>query len=434
MEKNRPFRHAFCHVSRIISILIWVLLSAGISAVEIRTATASPVPVVRSAAEIDYPPFSIVDAAGRVDGFSNELLRAALGAMGREVTFRTGLWTDVRDWLARGEVEALPLVGRTPERESLFDFTFPYMSLHGAIVVRKGTVGIRNLTDLKGKQVAVMAGDNAEEFLRREDRGIDIITRPTFEAALRELAGGRYDAVFIQRLVALRLVQAHGITGLELTRFPVEEFRQEFCFAVTKGDSKTLALLNDGLSLVMADGTFRRLHAKWFAALELPSDRPIIIGGDHGYPPFEFLDDRGRPAGFIVELTQAIAREMDMDIQIRLGPWAETVQALVGGDIDAVQGMFYTDQRSRTLDFSTPHMVSYYVSVVHRDHGPPPETLAELAGRHLVVQAGDVMQDFLARELPDARVSFLETQAQVLQSVSDKRYDCAWSPVSMPCT
>ena len=428
MAKKRFSRVESGRFAGITLVLIWLLLPAGMSGGEVRAESPPPDLVIRSAAEVDYPPFSIVDAAGRVDGFSNELLRAALGAMGREVTFRTGLWNDVRDWLARGEIDALPLVGRTPERESLFDFTFPYMSLHGAIVVRKGTVGIRNLTDLKGKQVAVMAGDNAEEFLRREDRGIDIIARPTFEAALQELAGGRYDAVFIQRLVALRLIQAHGITGLELTRFPVEEFRQEFCFAVSKGDSRTLALLNDGLSLVMADGTFRRLHAKWFAALELPSDRPVIIGGDYGYPPFEFLDDRGRPAGFIVELTQAIAREMDMDIQIRLGPWSETVQALVNGDIDAVQGMFYTDERSRTLDFSTPHMVSYYVSAVHKDHGHPPETMAGLAGRHLVVQAGDVMQDFLAKELPDARVSFLETQADVLQALSDGRYDCALVP------
>ncbi|MCF8114152.1 MAG: transporter substrate-binding domain-containing protein, partial [Desulfotignum sp.] len=89
-------------------------------------------PAVISAAEIDYPPFSVVDESGRADGFSVELLREALKAMGREVTFKTGPWNQVKGWLEKGEVQALPLVGRTPEREPLFDFTFPYMSLHGA--------------------------------------------------------------------------------------------------------------------------------------------------------------------------------------------------------------------------------------------------------------------------------------------------------------
>ena len=58
-------------------------------------------------------------------------------------------------------------------------------------------------------------------------------------------------------------------------------------FAVREGDRDTLALAR-------VDGTHRRLHARWFAALQLPTDRPIVIGGDHDYPPFEFLDEAVR--------------------------------------------------------------------------------------------------------------------------------------------
>ena len=66
---------------------------------------------IKSAAEIDYPPFSVVDENGRADGFSVELMRVALGAMNREVVFRTGPWALVRSWLEKGEIQALPLVG-----------------------------------------------------------------------------------------------------------------------------------------------------------------------------------------------------------------------------------------------------------------------------------------------------------------------------------
>jgi two-component system, cell cycle sensor histidine kinase and response regulator CckA len=389
---------------------------------------ATPGPAVLSAAEIDYPPFSIVDESGRADGFSVELLRAALAAMGREVSFRTGPWSDVRGWLEKGEVQALPLVGRTPEREALFDFTFPYMSLHGAIVVRKDTIGIRSLADLKGRQVAVLKGDNAEEFLRRKDRGLDIVTRTSFDAALRELANGQYDAVFIQRLVALRLIQEGGITGLKVIPYPVTDFRQDFCFAVKKGDSQTLALLNEGLSLVMADGTYRRLHAKWFATLQLPAGRAIIVGGDHDFPPFEYLDETGQPAGFMVELTRAIAREMNMDVQIRLGPWGETVHGLVNGDIDVIQGMYYSAERDRVLDFSPAHMISYYVGVARKDSGSPPETIEDLAGRRLVAQKGDVILDFLAQKGLTKEIALKENQRDVLKALSDGQYDCALVP------
>jgi ABC-type amino acid transport substrate-binding protein len=76
--------------------------------------------------------------------------------MGREVTFRPGAWADVKGWLERGEVQVLPLAGRTPEREAVFDFTVPYLTMHGAIVVRQETKGIADLNDLRGRRVAVM--------------------------------------------------------------------------------------------------------------------------------------------------------------------------------------------------------------------------------------------------------------------------------------
>ena len=326
---------------KILFFCLALVIGIGYCSVGYTYSQASKAPL-KSAAEIDYPPFSFVDADGMASGFSVELLRAALSAMRREVTFRTGPWAKVRLWLERGEVQALPLVGRTPEREPLFDFTFPYMSIHGAIVVRKGETKIRNLRDMRGKQVAVMKGDNAEEFLRREEQGIKIHTTATFARPLRELSEGRYAAVVIQRLVALRLIKKLNLTNLQVVNHPIEGFRQDFCFAVKEGDRETLALLNEGLALVMADGTYRHLHAKWFASLQLPTTRRIVIGGDHNYPPFEYLDENGRPAGYNVDLTRAIARALDLDVEIRLGPWSEIRKQLASGEIDAVQGMLYS--------------------------------------------------------------------------------------------
>ena len=322
----------------------------------------------------------------------------------------------------------MPLVGRTPEREAIFDFTFPYMTLHGAIVVRKGTKDIRDLSDLRGRQVAVMKGDNAEEFLRREDLGFQIHTTPTFQAALEELSRGLHDAVVVQRLVALRLIQELGFANLQIVDEPVEGFRQDFCFAVREGDRETLALLNEGLALVMADGTYRRLHAKWFAALQVPTDRPIIIGGDQNYPPFEYLDENGRPAGFAVELTRAIAREMNMDIRIRLMPWASVGDSLAKGEIDAVEGMFYSTERDREFDFSAPYLVSHYVFVSRRNIAKIPETISDLKDLSVVVRNKDVILAFLAEHGLESRITVAENHEAAMRKVWNGRCDCALVP------
>lgn len=403
--------------------LLLALLSAALSTAEEPTVASTE--LILSASEFGYPPFCIATPDGQVDGFSVELLRAAAGAMGREVVFRVGPWHEVRGWLERGDVEALPLVGRTPEREAIFDFTFPYLTMHGAIVVRDDVRDVEDLNDLRGRRVAVMRGDNAEEYLRRTDRGLDLITTDTFEDALRLLSQGESDAVVIQRLVAVRLLQEMGLPNLRIVDRPIMDFRQDFAFAVREGDKDTLALLNEGLALVMADGTYRHLHAKWFAALELPSERPLIVGGDWSYPPFEYLDEKGLPAGFNVDLTRAIARELGLDVEIRLAPWSDVIRDLEMGSIDAIQGMLYSPQRDLRFDFTQPYMVTYYISVVRKGEREPPTELADLKGMRILVERDDLAHDYLREQGLEAQVTALETHEDALWALVDGHGDCA---------
>ncbi len=383
-------------------------------------------PPIRSGCEIDYPPFCIVHEDGRADGFSVELLREALSKMGRDVTFRTGPWADVRGWLERGEIDALPMVGRTPEREPLFDFTVPYLTMHGAIVVRRDTADVRTLTDLRGRTVAVMDGDNAEEFLRREERPFEIVTPPTFADALRLLAEGGCDAVVIQRLVAVRLIDELNLASeLDVIDQPIRGFSQDFCFAVTEGNHPLLAILNEGLAVAMADGTHRRLYAKWFAHLELPRDRAVVIGGDANYPPFEYLDENGRPAGYNVDLIRAVAQAAGLTIEIRLGPWAEMLQALEDGDIDAMQGMFYSTERDERFDFSQAHTVNHCVAVVRKGEGPPPAAVEDLVGKRIVVQDGDIMHAFATEHGLDDALRTVNAQEDALRELAAGNYDSA---------
>lgn len=423
-----PRRLPSARLSVAVCLLVWGV-AASAAAQPAAPVPSDPLgsavrPRIQSAAETDYPPFCFADANGEATGFSVELLRAALAAMGRDVSFRTGIWADVRGWLERGEIEALPLVGRTPEREELFDFTVPYMSLHGAIVVRNETEGVAALEDLRGRTVAVLQGDNAEEFLRREDRGVHIVAMATLEEAFQDLSDGRCDAVVVQRLVALRLINEMGLTNLRVIDRPIEGFRQDFCFAVTEGDRDTLALLNEGLALVIADGTYRELHSKWFAALELPTHRKIVIGGHANLPPYEYLDDRGRPAGFAVELTEAIAEAMGLDIEIRLGAWSEIRAGFETGEIDAVQSMHYSPERDRRYDFTPAYAVADHVGVV-RPGGKPPSAIGDLVGRRLVAERDSLMHAFVVELGLEGQLTLVDDQEQALREVVEGRQDCA---------
>jgi PAS domain S-box-containing protein len=381
---------------------------------------------LRVGCEIDYPPYCYVNEKGQAAGFSVELFRAAAKEMGLEVQFKTGPWDKLKYDLVEHKLDALPLVGRTPEREHLFDFTFPYITMHGTIVVREGETGINSIDDFQGKEVAILKGDNAEEFLRRQNIDMEIIQRTTFKRALMELSEGQHDAVLIQRFLALQLIRENGFTNLKLVGDPTGIYKQSFCFAVAEEHDKLLSILNEGLAIVNKNGTYRKLHAKWFAPLKSYDESPqrIIVGGDDNYPPFGYLDKNGNPTGYTVELMKAIAEETGMNITFQLGPWAQIREGLKKGQIDAIQGILYSPERDQTFDMTPAHTHITYV-IVGREGSKLPPNMKALEGKSVVVQEKDLMHDRMLNLGLDKEIKTVESQEVALKQLHNGKYDYA---------
>jgi PAS domain S-box-containing protein len=113
-----------------------------------------------------------------------------------------------------------------------------------------------------------MRGDNAEEFVRREKISDHIITTATFEEAFRQLAAGEHDAAIIQRVVGITLLDELKIKSVVPLSFQIPQFRQDFCFAVQKGDEILVDRLNEGLSIIIANNTYETIRNKWFGPVD----------------------------------------------------------------------------------------------------------------------------------------------------------------------
>lgn len=163
-----------------------------------------------------------------------------------------------------------------------------------------------------------------------------------------------------------------------------------------------------------------RAGAEYFPAESLP----LAVGGDHSYPPYEFLDEEGRPSGFNVELTRAIARVMGMEVDIRLGSWNEMRRALTVGEVDILQGMVPSEERAAQVDFTLPHAVVHQ-SIWNRSNEPPITSVEQMEGREVIVMRGSIMHDFMLRQNVDARLVTVDSLAEALRLLASGSYDCA---------
>lgn len=379
---------------------------------------------INSASEYDYPPFCIVAEDSTADGFSVELLKATCEAVGISVNFKIGEWSVIKHELADGRLDALPLVGRTPEREHIYDFTFPYLTFHGAVFARTGENRINDLKDLKNMSIMVLKGDNAEEYVTRENLSSKIIPVSTSEEAFKALENGECDAVIAQKVMGLQLIDQFNLKNISPLNIELKGFQQNFCFAVKEGNSELLAYLNEGLSIVIANGTFERLQNKWFSPIDNFKQTHLTVGGDYNYPPYEFIDENGEPAGYNVDLVRAIAKKLGILVDIRLCVWSEVRTELLNGEIDAISGMYYTKERDKYFEFSPPHLVTDHVIVTRKD-SKNYENLSELKGRQIVVMEGDVIHDYLLENGFDREINTVLSQEEALLSLSEGKYDCA---------
>ena len=216
-------------------------------------------------AEPDYLPYCSLDENGNPEGFAIDVFKAAAQAAGLHVKFKIGLWLQIKQDLAEGKIDALPVVGRTPEREDIFDFTLSYLTLKGAVFALKSEHSIKTLSDLRNKRVLVMKGDNSYEFVVREKISGQIYTTNTFDEAFQQLVNGEGDVVVVQHIIGLKIIERLKLQR-KVVLLPIElkNYTQEFCIAVTEGDKQLLDRLNEGLSIIIANDTFRKINEKWF--------------------------------------------------------------------------------------------------------------------------------------------------------------------------
>lgn len=152
--------------------------------------------------------------------------------------------------------------------------------------------------------------------------------------------------------------------------------------------------------------------------------KPVIVGGDKDYPPYEFLDVNGEPAGYNVDLTRAIADVMGMKVEIRLGTWVEMRRALQRGDIDALQGMSYSEERALEVDFTPPHTIIHH-SIFSRKDVPLVRSLKDLRGKRVVVQEEGILHDFIMSGDFGINLIPVPTQADALRLLSAGENDYA---------
>jgi diguanylate cyclase (GGDEF)-like protein len=149
----------------------------------------------------------------------------------------------------------------------------------------------------------------------------------------------------------------------------------------------------------------------------------IIIGSEINYPPYSYLDSKGNPAGFDIDLSKAVGAAMGYEVEIRMDEWSKIRKALDDGEIDAIAGMFFSKEREKDYSFSLKHNMAS--GDIFTKKNVKLEKLEDLKNKTVVVQKADIVGEYLKSLGTNIRVVEVPTVSQALKLLENGTYDYA---------
>jgi ABC-type amino acid transport substrate-binding protein len=232
----------------------------------------------------DAMPFSFADDRKQVDGFSIDLCKRVVASIERDLKISNLRikWVPVTsqsrfDAVAKGAADmecGASTISLTRLKQVDFS-SVTFVETTGLLV--KAASGLRSLSDMSGKKIAVIAGTTNERAieaqLKRRLINATVTSFKSREDALAALEGDRADAFASDKLLLVGAATS-AKDPKSLALLPEDLSFEPYGIVLPRGDAAFRLAVNTGLARLYASGEVVEVFRRWFEAFGTP---PAII-------------------------------------------------------------------------------------------------------------------------------------------------------------
>jgi PAS domain S-box-containing protein len=159
------------------------------------------------------------------------------------------------------------------------------------------------------------------------------------------------------------------------------------------------------------------------AAPETPPLRRLVVGIDGDFPPYEFLDNNGNPAGFDVDLMREVASTSGLEPRFVAGTRQEMRRAFEAGSVQVLAGALLDEGQLQSEAYALPHTQVEY-AIFARQGGFMARSVRDLAGKEVIVRRGGNMEESLrGRGVPFDLIP-VDSMSEGLRLLASGTHDC----------
>jgi len=220
-------------------------------------------PEIRLGVDPTFVPYEFFDTDGVYKGIAPDYIELICNATGLKMTPEKGLtWTQAYEKAVGKELDVLPCVSKTTEREKYFLFSEGYYTFQRVLFINENNKKIKSFDDLMGKRVAVQVNSSHHSFLM-DYPTISLALYTTVEEALHAVSDGREEAFVGNLSTSSYLIKKYGIANLRYITIYSEK-PQQLYFAVRNDWPVLVGILNKALNSIEQEDKIA-ISNKWIA-------------------------------------------------------------------------------------------------------------------------------------------------------------------------
>lgn len=230
--------------------------------------------VYQVASEMTKFPVVMHDGKGKVEGFEAELLQAIAEKQGFVIEYNIDSWSNLLKKLGTDNTDILlGSITINEERKKVMDFTEPVLAYKTGVMVTENLANAKTFSDLRGKKVNLRKNTVYEKLVPifSVDNGSNMVYPDNVWGQVKSLLSGESEAM-VGASITLEYYQAQHADKKFHVIYEPNTTVSHYGWAVKKGDTATLQTLNEGLAKVRADGTYDKLHKKYWPNSPVPTN------------------------------------------------------------------------------------------------------------------------------------------------------------------
>lgn len=174
-------------------------------------------PVILAAADPDWPPIEYLDRDDDFTGMAADYVNLIEQRLGIRIeVLRHETWSQALQSARDRKVALLTAVASTPDRDKYMSFTRPYLELPASIIINEKTNGVSDLSDLRGKTVAIVKNYASHDYLERKHPELELLPVANMENGLYAVSYGEVDALVANVATASYYIEKLAIQNLRV--------------------------------------------------------------------------------------------------------------------------------------------------------------------------------------------------------------------------